>query len=72
MNAKWSITETMFDELQRGERGNILEDYLIDLITVFVANGGKVVLTDDDKEPIKGLMWNKNNEVLEKIDLDKA
>lgn len=71
MNADWSLTETMFDQIQKGESGNILEGHLIDLITVFVKNGGLVALTDEDGEPIKGLVWNKTSGVLEKIDLDK-
>ncbi len=71
MNADYSLSETMFDQIQRGESGNILEAHLIDLITVLVKKRGKVVLTDETENPIKGLVWNEENGSLEKIDLDK-
>ncbi len=71
MNADWSLTETMFDQIQGGESGNTLEGHLIDLITVFVKKRGKVVLNDESENPVKGLVWNEENGSLEKIDLDK-
>lgn len=71
MNADYSLSETMFDQIQGGESGNILEAHLIDLITVLVKKKGKVVLTDESENPVKGLVWNEENGSLEKIDLDK-